>query len=227
MFSKLKLLLTAAIALSALAAIVSSAQATTSFSITPGGPITSSSLGKLTFFSSAATIECEVTLKGSMSSGGLIKLVEGLLMGAITEVSINKNEAEAENPRGCRGGRVGEVLTLPWRIVFRKLKTSGGVLTELGGTATRAKTILILGTKFKLLAFGGLGQCLYEGNSEGEVLMNVVETEARRARFTSGLVRANEAVLLSLHEGAFCPSTGGFKGSFGLTPQQTIIKRIP
>jgi hypothetical protein len=229
MFSRLKLLLTAAIALMALAAAVGSAQATNSFSITPGGNISSTSLGKLTFASSVANIACEVTMRGTLSSGGLIVLVELLLMGAITEVSIDNAAETAEHPSGCKNGRVlAPVLMLPWRVVFRALKSASGSIENLLGRATRAKLIEIRETQFKL-EIAGI-QCLFQGNAEGEIAL-IEETrgiEAHHTSFTTGLARATEAKEIPKHEGSiFCPSNGRFRGNLSIVPKQTITKLIP
>lgn len=228
MLSRLKLLLTAAIALTALAAAVSSAQATNSISVTPGGNISSTSLGKLSFVSNIATLQCEITMRGTLSSGGLIVLIELLLMGAITEVSINNRVEEEANPRGCRGGTVVAVLNLPWRIVFRALKEANGTTTgQLLGRTTRAKIIQIRETQFKLNTAGV--ECLFQGNAEG-----IVDTpeqaggEAHHTSFTTGLARANEEVTIPKHEGGiFCPSGGRFRGNLSFAPKQTITKLIP
>jgi hypothetical protein len=227
MFSRLKVLLTAAIACTALAAAVGSAQATNSFSISPGGNISSTSLGKLSFASSLVTVQCEITLRGTLSSGGLIVLIELLLMGAITEVSINNRAEEAGNPRGCKGGVViPPVLNLPWRIVFRTLKSASGATGQLLGVATRAKLIQIRETQFKLEVLGL--QCLYQGNAEGGVEVIPEAGEARRTDFVTGLARALEEVALAKHEGSgFCPESGRFRGTLSFTPPQKIIKRIP
>jgi hypothetical protein len=230
MFSRLKLLLTAAIALTALAATVSSAQATNSISITPGGNISSTNLGKLTFESSGGffNVACEITLRGTLSSGGLIVQIELLLMGAITEVSINNTREEAGNPRGCQGGIViPPVLNLPWRIVFRTLKSATGTTGQLLGRTTRAKIIQIRETQFKLETANT--PCLFQGNAEG-----IVETpeqaggEAHHTSFTTGLARANEELAIAKHEGSiFCPSSGRFRGNLTFAPKQTITKLIP
>jgi hypothetical protein len=229
MFSRLKLLLTAAVALTALAAAIDSAQATTLFSIVPGGNISATNLGKLSFESALATLACEVTVRGSLSSGGLTVLVELLLMGAITEVSINTQPDSAENPRGCRNGTfIPPVLNLPWRIVWRALKevnlTSTG---QLLGRTTRAKIIQIREAQFKVVT-GGV-ECLFQGNIEG--IKDTIEQaggEAHHTAFITGLIRANEAVTIAKHEGSvFCPSSARFRGSLGLEPKQTISKLIP
>lgn len=228
MLSRLKLLLTAVIACAALALAVGGAQATNSFSISPGGNISSTSLGKLSFASSAATVQCEVTLRGTLSSGGLIVLIELLLMGAITEVSINNRREEEGNPRGCRNGTViPPVLNLPWRIVFRTLREAGGGTGQLLGLSTRAKLIQIRGTQFKLELFGV--QCLYEGNAGGDVAVTPqAGGEAHRTDFLTGLVRALEEIRIPKHEGGFlCPESGNFRGNLTLTPTQKFIKRIP
>jgi hypothetical protein len=231
MLNKIKLLFLAVIVFSALAAIVSSAQATNSFSIRPGGRITATSQGKLTFLSSFGTLECEVTLHGTLSSGGLIRLIEGLLMGEITEVSINRETGA----RKCEGGGVNRVLineegAAAWRIVFRKLKTVEGALTELGGLNTRAKRILILNVAFEVHVSGV--DCLYGGNQEAEqalsfVAGSLVEGNPRRADFVTGLATSNENALEKRGGSFLCPSTARLRGTFTMSPQQTIIKRIP
>jgi hypothetical protein len=227
MFSRLKLLLTAAIALTALATAIGSAQATNSISITPGGNISSTTLGKLTFESSVANIACEITMRGTLSSGGLIVLIELLLMGAITEVSINGSAEEAGNPRGCKNVAVRGVLNLPWRIVFRKLKEAGGGTGNLLGRATRAKIIQIREWQWKLTVAGV--ECLYKGDVQG--IMETVERaggEAQHTSYTTGLIRADETITIPKFEGSiFCSSNGRFRGTLNFLPTQTITKLIP
>jgi hypothetical protein len=211
MLSRLKLLLTAAIALTALTAAVGTAHATESVSFGPGGNIENPSLGKLNFTSSAATIRCEVTLRGTLSSF-LSKLIELLLIGAITEVSIN-------NPN-CEGGTVTSLLHLPWRIVAVTLVDAN--FRAILGPEPRYKKIEIREVAFKLNAFGFL-ECLYEGRSDGWLELQPVARTPKH--WTTGLIRADESVTTPLIEGSiFCPPSGGFTGRLGQNPVQSIIK---
>lgn len=78
MFKSVKLLL---VALVAMAAFASTASAVT---VSPGGGITATSLGKLTLRSTLATTQCDVSLIGSLVTSGVV----GGDVGAVTSTSI-------------------------------------------------------------------------------------------------------------------------------------------
>jgi hypothetical protein len=207
MTRRVRLLLVAAISLVALSASAGMATAA-SFSISPGGNITSVSLGRLTFeaLGGIANVECNVTLRGSIHSG-LLPKVEGTLIGFITGVTV---------AHPCGGGEARPLeSTLPWHMVYR------GITGTLPENVTGVN-ILIVNTQFLIEAIGA--SCLYKGNAEGRI--NVTRTGA--GRYSSGLVSSNRNAIPffeeALNGGFACPGSGRQVGTFSMSPLQTFIR---
>jgi len=196
--SKLKLLFAATVALVAFAALTSSAGAF-SARVAAGGNISSPSLGRITFGSSP-TIQCNLTLNGSLRTSASIAVNETL--GSITEVRI----------ASCTGGSVERVLSLPWPLTVRAIPSG------LPDSATSLE-VNIVRSSFNLSTFFELVNCLYSGNSAGIIEMADTGTNT----YTTGLVRANETVRIGFVRGSeACPSTGEFRGRFALNATQSI-----
>jgi len=196
--SKLKLLFAAAIALVAFAAFASSASAFRA-TVRNGGAISSASLGKITFGSSP-TIQCSLTLNGSLRTSA--ELVANETIGSITEVRITS----------CSGGSVERVLSLPWTLT---VKSIGGTLPD----SATSLSMNIVGSAFNLSTFFEIVNCLYAGTSGGILSLNDTGTDT----YTTGLIRADETIRLPFRRGSeACPAEGEFKGTFGLSPQQSI-----
>ncbi|HMJ01427.1 MAG TPA: hypothetical protein VK506_00715 [Conexibacter sp.] len=202
MTKKIKLLLTAAIALVAITAFASSASAFTARTA-PGGNITADSNGRLTFGSGITSIQCEVSLIGDLAVTAGIDA--GDQFGTIDAVRI-ANET-------CSGGIVLGVLNLSWRLTVRALQ--GTAPNELLGFSFDIST-----AAFELEGFFGV-DCLYSGRAAGlqrliDTGVNTYRTEDQRALEEVTLPRNTER-----SDGA-CPATGGFRGTFDMTPVQSI-----
>jgi hypothetical protein len=196
---KLKLLFTAAIALVAFAALSTSAGAATA-EIDPAGAIASESNGRLTFGSSP-TIQCNVTLNGTLASS--VELSVGRRLGEVTEVRI----------RECAGGSVSAILSPPWEMT----------ISAILGTAPDNLTGLLFaidGAAFNLSVFGGFVNCLYIGDAGA--LLNAVDTG--RNTYSTGTIDALEEVQLPRGGGGgLCPDEGGFAGEFDVTSQRIVV----
>ncbi|HMJ02833.1 MAG TPA: hypothetical protein VK506_07820 [Conexibacter sp.] len=200
------LLLTAAIALVAITAIASSASALTA-RVAPGGNITADSNGRLTFGSGSTEIQCDVSLKGDVLTSAGIDA--GDQIGSIDIVEINVGT--------CSGGTVVDVLNLEWRLTVRALLPNAAAApNNLTGFS-----IDILDAAFELEGFGGV-DCLYRGNAAGlqrtiDTGVNTYRTEDQRALEEVTLPRVNER-----SDPFGCPATGSFRGTFDMTPVQSI-----
>ena len=191
-----KLFLLSALALVALAAAATTATAA-SLQASPGGAITATSLGKLSFVAGEVRIECNLTMRGNLLTTAISKTA-GTKMGEITSVTW----------ANCVGGEVAAVLSLPWTLAYRSIS---GTLPE----AVSAVNFTINNSSFQLSTFGGFVNCLYAGNSEASQAL----THREGAVYTSGLVRSLENAL-TLREGGFgCPETGRMRGTFSQTAQ--------
>jgi hypothetical protein len=190
-----KLFLLSALALVALAAAATSATAA-SLQARPGGAITATSLGKLTFAAGELSIECNLTMRGNLLTTAISK-TSGTKMGEITEVRW----------ANCVGGEVAAVLNLPWTIAYRSIS---GTLPE----AVTAVNFTINNSSFQLSTFGGFVNCLYSGNSEASQAL----THRAGAEYTTGLVRSLENAL-ALRNGFGCPESGRMRGTFSQTVQ--------
>lgn len=190
-----KLFLLSALALVALAAAATSATAA-SLQTSPGGAITATSLGKLSFVAGEIRIECNLTMRGNLLTTAISK-VAGTKMGEITAI----------NWANCVGGEVEAVLNLPWNVIYTSIN---GTLPE-GVTGVNFE---IVNTQFELSTFGGFFACLYAGNNRAEQAV----TRISGATYRSGLVRSLENAL-SLREGFGCPSSGRMRGTFSQTAQ--------
>lgn len=223
MNSTKKLLLLAALALTAFAASAGSASAASGVRITPGGAITQTSQGKVTFQAGETRIECNLTLTGRLETA-LVRFVRGTLtrLGQITRVDW----------RECVGGEVERVLNLPWNIALNTiLENEPRNCTRVNepflapyNTACGA-LIVILGPQFQLSIFGGFVRCLYGSAAERVgALLPLTRTgdNGREATYTMGLltILANSFRLTS---GFGCPATGEMRGRFNeASPRQTL-----
>jgi hypothetical protein len=200
--SKLKLLFAAAVALVAFAALTASASAFRA-TIAAGGNISSASLGKITFGTSP-TIQCSLTLNGTLKTSA--ELTAGETLGSINEVRI----------AACSGGEVEEVLSLPWPVTVKSVPS--GLPDSATSLAVNLKR-----TAFLLSTFFNIVNCLYgeEGTRIAGGTLGLTDTGTNR--YTTGLLRADETVQLRKVSGSgSCPAEGGFRGTFGLSPTQSI-----
>jgi len=197
MLRSIKLAMLAAVALAALTAGGGAATAS-EFQFSPGGAITGTSLGPVTFSGSGITITCNLTIRGTVTSARVPKVV-GTSYGEITSVSVGR----------CSGGTAA-VLGLPWPVVYN------GILGTLPNAVTGV-SLTVQRTGFLLTTFGL--ECLYGGSLTS--LLAVTGTNP----YTSGLYAIPPGSSAPFVRGSiFCPRTGSMSGTFGITPTQTVTR---
>jgi hypothetical protein len=187
MTTRSKLLFTALVAIFTMAFAVGTASALRSIEIGGRREISYTSRA-LTFEGEGTNVICEVTLNATLNAA--ISKTERSQAGTA--------EARA-NEAACSGGHARPLnVRGGWRVLY---KSFTGTLPSI--TSVR---LILEGTAFLVEAFGGLGRCLYSGNSEGTTGPNTSVTE----------IRADETVKLNLfrNDGISCPARGGFKGTF-------------
>ena len=196
-----KIVLTAALALVALFAVVSSASAFNA-AVSPGGAITTASSGKVTFRAGEISITCNLSLSGSLNTSVTgIETPSGQSLGSISGVSW----------RECTGGEVSAVLGLNWNILYTgETGTLPSSVSSIGFTIQNAQ--------FRLSVFGGFVNCLYAG--EAPVTMSVLRTRTAN-QYTTSTIRTNESSFAKV-SGSLCPNSGSMTGTFSMSPTQTI-----
>lgn len=193
---KTKLILAIAVAATAFLGMASAATAD-SVSISPGGPITSNSLGRLQFVGGPITPECRVQLRGTLSTGRFAKVAE-MLIGQITGVTITD----------CTAFTSAQVLNLPWKLRY----------VRINGTLPNAVTSLqirISGAAFNVNVIGFFN-CLSSGDTTGTMAASGSNP------YTSGLIVSDETRLPTTGSG--CPAQAFLRGTLSLTPTQTVVR---
>lgn len=197
-----RLLVVGAATLVALAALSGAADAFR-VAVSRGGVISAASLGALSF-EGGFTYSCSVTLNGSLLSSATI--AAGTRIGEITEV----------RTATCSGGTLRGFLVgtgaAAWPMRVNSVPT--GLPNEV-----RALEVLMEGFSWELAIFGGFGPCLYRGNAPTSLAVAATRT---RGVYTTGLLSllANSAAFVS--GSGLCPRSTSLRGTFGLTPQQTL-----
>lgn len=213
MSRRARLLIVAALALTAIAAYGGPATAA-SFSLSPAGAIELVSLGKLTI-ESGVSISCNWTLRGTLSRA-LIPKTRGAQFGSLTAARI----------ANCEGGSFEIPLiderTRAWPLEYE------AILGTLPNSVT-GLLLLIEGFNLKLNIFFEILNCLYQGNLGALLPTTLNEREDGRGRpavYTLGLARvlAERSRLVVGEVG--CPSEVGYRGSFATTPTQQF-RRLP
>jgi hypothetical protein len=199
--SKIKLLLTAAVAMVAMAFAVSNASAY-DVSVSPAGGITADS-SSLTFSDAGGLINivCPVTLDGTLDSGP-ITIAAGNPFGTIDGVTIG----------ACRGGSAVALIGDPWPLQINRVL----------GTLPNAATGLlfdVVGASFELTVsiFGIPVRCLYSGTAGA--LMGATGSNPYT---TSGTISVLGNTVPKAGGSSVCPSSGRLNGTFNLDPQQTL-----
>jgi hypothetical protein len=196
MSGRVKLLALVALAAAALAAGAGSAFAA-SFQFNPGGTITGTSLGPVTFSGSGINITCNLTLGGTVTSAVVAK-VAGTSYGAINSVTIGR----------CSGGTAA-VSGLPWSVVYN------AILGSLPNAVTGV-SLTLQRTSFSV-TFSGI-TCQYGG----DITSLLAVTGSNPYTTTLYAVPGTSVPLVS---GSFlCPRTGSMSGTFALTPTQTVTR---
>lgn len=191
-----RVLVTAVVALaSALAASPAAAETVT---VDPGGSITATSLGNVTYSAGGiASTECSVALVGTLA--GTFDLTAGSHVGSVTAATV----------RSCTVA-TGVALALPWELSYVSADT-GGDPFELRLVARAAS--------FGLTAIPILGTCLYGG----DVPLTVEAPEPTDMDNLQTGLAALAAAAVPLSSGGFlCPSTGAISGTLALAPTQGL-----
>lgn len=197
-----KLCMTVALALVATCATTAAATAA-STSVSPGGAITATSIGRLTFSTAGLSIiECDLALQGSLATGPIEK-VQGARLGAMTGVAITN----------CNLGVTAVALNLPWDIDYTSI--SGTLPNDVTGSR---KTIII---GIQVSNFPFAGTCLYGGAMD--IVIAAVRT-GTPGTYTTGTVAIGSATVSRVSGGMLCPATASARGSFSLTPTQTLTR---
>jgi hypothetical protein len=205
MLARSKMLLTALLALVALTAVASSATAA-SISIRPGGAITATSNGKMTFESNVFGLgpECRVELIGSLNTGPINK-VAGASLGSISSARVTE----------CTGGAAS--------ALFRSPTTWGLTYNSIAGTLPEAVTsaLLFVNSAQFLVEIPGGANCLYVGRVGSSLAL----TRIRAAEYSTGNLEVLEtgqvySTITRLAGGFFnCPTAPTLFGSFRVTAQ--------
>ncbi len=204
MLNRRRILITSLLAIVVLATIVSSAMAAR---INTGGSrIVLRSLGRLTFEPNIfmfGTVECRVSLEGTMHNG-LIEKVSGTLIGYITRVGVE----------ACNGGvAVALTVNLPWHIRY----------ASIAGTLPSAVTsvlLVLVGGEYQIES--SAATCLYGNTAIGgsQPTTKVGET-TDSTTYTVGLqtilTTDQKYPIINRIRGPFnCPTAPTLKGSFAV-----------
>jgi hypothetical protein len=193
--------LVATLAVAALLSLATSA-AGADFWIEPGGSASATSQGSVTFGSSP-TIQCDVTLDGTLTESVMDTEAEGHI-GAFTEVQI----------ANCSGGNVSAVLSLPWEITLNSFE--GEYPNELTNLL-----VDIADMSLNLSVFGGLVNCLYGGTAGAALVL--AETEEAGFYEIESVVSLEETLLPLVRGSGTCPDEGGLSAEFAFTPEQLVV----
>lgn len=198
--SKIKLVLTAAIAFVAMAFSVSTASAYDA-SVSPAGGITATS-STLTFSDASSVIRiiCPVTLTGSLNAGP-ITIAAGNSIGRISGVTIGT----------CAGGSAVALVGSGWNLTINSTlgtlpNAATGLAFDVNGAAFEL-TVRILGISVR---------CLYGGTAGA--LLGFTGANP----YTSGGITVLGNTVPKVGGSGACPSSGRLNGAFALSPTQTV-----
>jgi hypothetical protein len=198
--SKIKLVLTAAIAFVAMAFSVSTASAYDA-SVSPAGAYTATS-STLTFSDGGGVIRiiCPVTLTGSLNAGP-ITIAAGNSIGNISGVRIGT----------CAGGSAVALVANPWNLTINNVRgtlpnAATGLEFDVNGAAFEL-TVRILGISVR---------CLYGGTAGA--LLGFTGANP----YTTGGITVLGNTVPRVSGSGVCPSSGRLNGSFALSPAQTV-----
>jgi len=183
MRSSLRIGLTALMAAMLLASAVSAASAR---NLEVSNGVFRVTWSRMEFQSSLVTVRCQVTLEGSMHSRTIPK-VQGLLIGAVTRITIKEES--------CAGGNARPDRPPPWHVTYEGFT----------GRLPNIETVRFLGQRFQfaIIAFGVT--CKY-GTSTDNVTNTVILNAGGEATTTQPLAGRNIANLLNGPE--ICPAAG-------------------
>jgi hypothetical protein len=200
-----KLALAAMLVVIGLSAFAGTASASRSLSLNPGGAILANGLGRLSFnttlVGTPVAIRCDVTLHGSMSR--VAPKIAGTLIGNITSVLVPLCDTTF--------GQTTTATTLfpaPWKIRYQGI--SGSLPNPSSVQA------LLENAQFQI-SVNTIGTCLYQGN----VPINI--NLRGSAPNTSGLITIRSHNVPLRRATGSCGANGELRGTFGVTPTQTVI----
>jgi hypothetical protein len=218
-----RLLPIAALALAVVASASANAIAMRTINIEPGQGISQPSQGKVSFTGAGITVQCNLTINGSLRAGP-ITAEEGRTFGEINEVRWSE----------CEGGQLGRALFEggPWPITLRSaLELSGGSCssTLIAPRSARPENLCgmlfrVTGIRFLLSAFGSIVNCLYgETNASLEVLVELALTRVS-GTYVTGLLRVVNPNSIRANTGGSCPGSGELTGTFlPASPAESFI----
>lgn len=181
-----------AISLLALLSLATTVQASTGIGFSPGGRVTISSAGRLTFTGGAVRIECNITLTASFASS--VVKVAGTSLGSVTAATVS----------GCpTGTSMAFLFTSPttWPMTYNSFAGTLPSISNVSLTLSGGQISFTTSTT---------GTCLYTGSLGGRFTPpNALAIDAGNSWTRSA-------------GGALCPSSGRWSGSFGVTPNQTL-----
>ncbi len=193
---KLLALIVAVAALGAVAANASAFRAT----LERGGAISMASEGKITWGPSGLQIECAYTLSGTLAAS--FELTAGSQIGEVTEVRASS----------CSGGELEDFLGLPWRLTVNRV-------VGRGPDSYTGLLLNVVEWSWKLNTFFRIINCLYRGAAGLLIGLN----DAGTNRYTTARVTVLDTVEVPLFGGGeLCPSEAVYRGTFNLSPQQSI-----
>jgi len=178
--------------LAALLLAASDAHASSYFEMRPAGPITAAT-NALRFNGGGVSVECEVTLSGSMPEGTLDGVL-GTSMGRIGSVSI---------PR-CNNGSATATPGLPWSLDYDGVL---GLLPLITGLRLRLNRFAVA------YNFFGFIRCEYSGS------VPLLLALTGSGPFNTGALSVASGAQLLLVSGGGCPTSGTLAGTFSLTRQ--------
>jgi hypothetical protein len=196
MSNAFKRLLIGVVAVAVIAAMAVSAGAAT-IRISPGGSITATSLGQVTFAGSSINLRCNLTLRGTLATSASASV--GTRIGDISRIEVLR----------CEGGTIRSINRLPYEHTFNGLvelaERSAGIATIWSGTNfTLSVTIL-----------GIVVDCTYSGN-----ILPLIHLAGGRTE----LVGIAAHLVKTAESGSSCPrDLTAVTGTFELRPQQTVI----
>lgn len=183
----------------ALACALTTANASASWlQFSPGGAITATSLGAITFDTDALIdVACNLTLTGTLETDEIEKRL-ATPFGSITNIAW----------ANCTSGASMRILNLPWPLFYESITGTLPSATGLKFYISSGEIQLNIGTT----------SCLYNGSPD--FLLPFVGS----APFAHGLL-GNLGNALPLWRGpGACAGSGRLRGSFRLAPAQTITR---
>lgn len=183
-----------AVVIAVLGAAVAKAEVITA---EPAGSITKTSLGAVTFSGGAISLNCQITLRGTLASA--IEDVRGEPVGALTGGSVTS----------CNTGSLQLLFGVAWNDVLADVARLGG--------APKLLPIDMNGVRVSVTILGIT--CLYGGNVPTSL-------QAEGSPLATRLVAVLANSLAKVSGSEFCPETIQMRGTFAITAQ-TLALVVP